>query len=166
MPGLLWAHSGQVSTEDDNHPVRVQAEFNSGFLGRCLNTMLPKTPIGWAYVFVVAAVAGLGFTTGSTSTIVLAAVLALPMGLVALPAFYVVYGLLAQIPGANPGTSTGSAACGSNDDCQVSTTGDLATWFAVTTGLLGVLALTAAALVNVSIFGRLIAALRERRRAS
>jgi hypothetical protein len=128
--------------------------------------LLPTTPWAWTYVVAVAGSAGVGFATGSTPPIVLAALLALPMSLVALPAYYVVYELLAQIPEANPDTATGSASCGPHGDCRVSTTGDLATWFAITTGVVGTLALIAAALLNVAILRSVVAARRQRHRTS
>lgn len=104
-----------------------------------LNMPFRPTPLGCVYALGVAALATNGFTTESTAAILLAAAATLPMSLVALPAYYVAYGLLAQVPGANPSTSSTSAS------------GDLAPWFAVTSDVLGVLALTAAALLNVAI---------------
>jgi hypothetical protein len=85
-----------------------------------------------AYVVVVAAVATVGFTTGSTAAILLAGALSLPASVPAVIGFYVVYGLLAQLPGANPDGS-----------------GDLAAWFVVVTDVVGILALTVAAVLNV-----------------
>jgi hypothetical protein len=116
-----------------------------------------------AYVVVVAAVATVGFTTESTAMILLAGLLALPTSVPAVIGYYVVYGLLAQVPGANPDSSSGSMSCSSAGDCQGSSTGDLAPWFAVTTEVVGILALTAAALLNVVLVGWL---LRGRRAAS
>lgn len=49
------------------------------------------TPVEAAYVLLVAGVATLGFTTESTSVIVLSACLALPASVVAVPAYYVAY---------------------------------------------------------------------------
>lgn len=97
-----------------------------------------------AYVLTVAALAAVGFVTESTAPILVAGVLSLPTSVPAVIAFYVVYGLLAQVPGANPDSSSGSSS------------GDLATWFAVTTDVVGVLALTAAAVVNVVVVARLL----------
>jgi hypothetical protein len=68
--------------------------------------------------------------------------------LVAFPAFYVVYGLLALIPAANPSGSTGAGSCVPNGECQASTAGDAAVWFTLVTEAVGILALTAAALLN------------------
>ena len=110
--------------------------------------MTPRpTSVGWIYVLGVAVVSTLGFTTGSTPTILLAALLALPSSVVAFPAFYVVYGLLAMIPGANPSSSSGSSSCAPTGECQASTPGDAA-WFTLATETVGILALTAAALLN------------------
>lgn len=127
-----------------------------------LGRMLRLSMVGWIYPLGVAAVSALGFTTGSTPTILLAALLALPSSIVALPAFYVVYGLLGQVPGANPDSSTGSFSCGPTGDCQGSTTGDTAVWFTLATGAAGILALTAAALLNAVVLHNLISARRTR----
>ena len=115
------------------------------------------------YVVVVASLASFGFTTESTSAILLGGLLALPTSIPAVVGFYVVYGLLAQVPGANPDSSTGSASCGSSGACQGSVTGDAATWFVLATDITGILALTAAAIVNVALV-RLV--IRPRRASS
>lgn len=120
-------------------------------------------PAYWAYVLVVLVVASVGFLTGSTAAILVAALLAVPSSVAGVPAYYVAYGLLAQVPGANPSSSSGSATCPSSGECTTSTSGDLAGWFAVTTDMLGILALTAAALLNVLLLQALLAARRQRR---
>jgi hypothetical protein len=97
----------------------------------------------------VAALATVGFATGSTAAILAAAALALPSSIVALPAFYVVYGLLALVPGANPSAGSGSGSCTPGGECRFSSTGDLAAWFSVTTDIVGIVALTGAALANL-----------------
>jgi hypothetical protein len=102
-----------------------------------------------AYLLGVAGLAAWGFVSGSTVMILLAVLVALPAGPVALVGYYVAYGVLALVPGANPDTSSGSATCSPGVGCQVTTTGDLATWFAVATVVIGVLLLTAAAVANV-----------------
>jgi hypothetical protein len=127
-----------------------------------LGVTLRPTLVGWIYVLGVATVSTVGFTTGSTPTILLAALLALPSSVVAIPAFYIAYGLLALVPGANPSSSTGSGSCTPNGDCQVSTTGDPAAWFTFATEGIGILALTAAALLNAVVLRNLIVALRPR----
>ena len=71
--------------------------------------------------------------------------LALPTGVVTLVGYYLAYGLLALVPGANP------------------TSGELATWFAVTTTLLGILAPIVAATINVVLL-RLVSRRRHGRR--
>jgi hypothetical protein len=82
--------------------------------------------------------------------------------LVALPAFYVV-GLLALIPAANPSGSTGAGSCVPNGECQASTAGDAAVWFTLVTEAVGILALTAAALLNAVALRNLMVAARRRR---
>ena len=59
------------------------------------------------YVVAVALVATAGFTQESPWPILFAALLALPASIVAAPSYYVVYGVLALIPGANPSSNTG-----------------------------------------------------------
>ena len=108
-----------------------------------------------AYVIVVGVLAAAGFTTGSTAAILLAALLALPSSVPALVGYYVAYGLLAQVPGANPSSSSGSASCPAAGPCQDHATGGAAAWLTVTTGALGVLALVAAAVLNVVLLRKL-----------
>lgn len=114
------------------------------------------------YVVGVGVVATVGFTAGSTALIVIVSLLTLPSSVVAVPAYYIAFGLLAQIPGANPTHTTGSGICPSNQECHVSTTGDPASWFTHATDLVGILALTMAALVNVVLLARLVPAGRIR----
>ncbi len=116
----------------------------------------------WTYALTVMVIATIGFTTGSTSMILFAAFLALPSSVIAVPAYYLAYGLLALVPGANPSSGSGSGSCTPTGECQASTTGDLAAWFAITTEVIGILALTAAALLNVVVLRRLVARRRTR----
>ena len=102
-----------------------------------------------AYVLTVGAIATYGFAADSTAAILAAAALALPTSIVAVPGYYLAYGLLALVPGANPSSSSGSGGCSPGVGCHESATGELAPWFAITTDVIGVLALTAAALLNV-----------------
>lgn len=113
--------------------------------------------VGSAYVLGVAVIASTGFIADSTPTILLAALLSLPTSVMTLPGYYMAYGVLALVPGANPSVSTGSSTCTVDGVCISSTTGDLADWFLVTTNVLGVLAFTVAALLNVLAVGFLVA---------
>ncbi|HTW15644.1 MAG TPA: hypothetical protein VMF51_10970 [Nocardioides sp.] len=113
-------------------------------------------------VAVVAAVAVLGFTTDSTGLILLAAVLTLPAAGIAVPAYYVAYGVLAQIPGANQSRSSGTATCEPDGTCETSSGDGLASWFAITTDVVGILALTGAAVLNVVLLRKLVAARTSR----
>ena len=113
------------------------------------------------YVLMVAVLATIGFTAASAPVILLTASFSLPSSMFAVLAYYAAYGLLATVPGANPSSSTGSGSCAPNGDCTTSTTGDLAAWFAVTTEVIAILALVAAALLNVA----LLRLLNARRRA-
>jgi hypothetical protein len=101
------------------------------------------------YVATVALLATAGFVVQSPWPILFAALLALPASTVALPAYYMAYGFLALIPGANPSEVTSSSSF-APDGSEVKTiTGAPAAWFTVTTPLLGILALTGAAILNV-----------------
>ena len=83
----------------------------------------------------------------------------------AIPCYYLVYGLLALVTGANPSSSSGSGSGSSAGGASTTvTTDDTATWFAVTTHVLGVLALTVAAAVNVLLI-RAVMSRRQGRRA-
>jgi hypothetical protein len=115
-----------------------------------------------SYVLVVTVVATCGVVTGSTATIVVAALLALPSSVLAIVGYYLAYGLLALVPGANPSIATGSGSCGVGGACQETSTGDPPFWFTLTTEVGLVIALTAAALLNVVLL-RLV--LRRRRRS-
>lgn len=118
--------------------------------------MVPES----TYVLAVAVIATWGFTTESTVSILLAVLLALPTGAPALIGYYMAYGLLAQVPGANPSSSSGSAGCSADGVCHESSTGDAAVWLTHTTELLGILALTAAAVLNL-VFLRILVARRR-----
>lgn len=114
------------------------------------------------YVAVVAAVAALGFSTDTTGLILLAAGLALPAAGLAVPAYYVVYGVLAQVPGANQSRSSGAATCDPDGTCETSSGDGLASWFAITTDVVGIAALTVAAVLNVVLLRMVMAARRSR----
>jgi hypothetical protein len=115
-----------------------------------------------AYVLAVAATAAVGFTAESTATILLAALVALPGSIAAVPGYYMAYGLLALVPGANPSRSSGSGSCAPDGSCHRTVVGDPAVWFTITTDALGILALTGAALVNVVVFRTVMARRRGR----
>jgi len=118
-----------------------------------------------AYVLCVAAVAAWGFYTDSTATILLAVLLALPMGGPALVGYYMAYGLLSQVAGANPDVARSGSSCISDEPCYASTTGEPAEWFLHTMDVTGVLALAGAAVLNVVLL-RMLAARRRNRTQS
>ncbi len=101
------------------------------------------------YVVTIASVATVGFVAQTPWPILLAALLALPASIVAVPGYYLVSGVLGLVPGASPSSSSGSGTSTADGVTSVVTTGMPADWFTVTTHVLGILALTAAALVNV-----------------
>jgi hypothetical protein len=114
------------------------------------------------YVVAVALLAAVGFTEKSPWPILLAALLAVPASIAAVPCYYLAYGFLALIPGANPSSSSGSATFAPDGRILTSvSSGAPATWFTITTFVLGILALAVAALVNVLLL-RALAARRRR----
>lgn len=124
-------------------------------LGRVGRRWSSRQPLEAAYVLTVAVLAAVGFVADWTPPIALAALVSLPASLLALPGFYLAYGLLALVPGANPDHSSGSGSCTAAGDCTSTTTGDPATWLVVTADVLGIVALTAAGLLNVWALRRL-----------
>lgn len=118
-----------------------------------------------SYIAAVTVCAVLGFVLRVPWPILLAAAISLPASVVTLPAFYMVYGLLALVPGANPSMSTGSGSVDSSGAVISSvSTGLPSTWFAITTAVLGALALGVGAVLNVVIV-RMLTAHRQRRTA-
>ena len=127
---------------------------------------LPLPVLALTYVLGAAGLTTLGFSVASTWLILLAALVTLPSSAIAVPAFYIVVGLLGLVPGANPSSSTGSGSCAPSADCQASTTGDPASLFIFATEVVGILALAAAALLNVVLLRALIAARRTKSQAT
>jgi hypothetical protein len=114
------------------------------------------------YVVVVALSATAGFLEESPWPILLAGLLTLPSSIVALPCYYLGYGVLALVPGANPSSNSGSVLT-APDGTEISSvmTGAPAAWFTITTTCLGILTVTVAAVLDVMI----LRALAARRRA-
>ncbi|MEO5608554.1 MAG: hypothetical protein ABIQ61_10300 [Ornithinibacter sp.] len=125
--------------------------------------MIRMTRGASSYVTAITVCAMLGFVVGSPWPVLVAAAISLPASLVALPSYYLAYGLLALLPGANPSSSTGSGSVDASGSVLSSvTTGLPATWFTITTAVLGTLALALAAIVNVLLV-QVVAAHRRRR---
>lgn len=112
------------------------------------------------YILTVVATAAFGFARESTPMILLAAALSLPASVIAIPGYYLVYGLLAVITNASPSDASGSTSCTAAGDCASSTSGDPAVWFQLATDSLGILALTCAAVLNALLLRKIA----ERRR--
>jgi len=156
--------SGYLQVQSGDGPVAFPAGHDAG-VGHVTFPSARPTWRSTAYLAAVAGLATAGFVQGSPGPIVLAAVLALPASIVAVPCYYLVYGLLALVTGANSSSSSGSGSSSSAGGSSTTvTTDDMATWFAVTTHVLGVLALTVAAAVNVLLV-RAVVSLRQGRRA-
>ena len=121
-----------------------------------LRTHQRVSRVAGGYVVAVVVLAAAGFATGSPGPIVAAAALTLPASLVAMPSYYLAYGLLALVPGANPSSASGSGSARADGHAITEVvTGDPAAWFTVVTSLLGVVVLAAAAVVNVLLLQRL-----------
>ena len=156
--------SGYLQVQSGDGPVAFPAGHDAG-VGHVTFPSARPTWRSSTYLAAVAILATAGFVQGSPGPIVLAALLTLPASIVALPGYYLVYGLLALVTGANPSSSSGSGSGSSAGGSSTTvTTGDVATWFAVTTHVLGVLALTVAAAVNVLLV-RAVMSRRQGRRA-
>jgi hypothetical protein len=103
-----------------------------------------------AYVACIAVMATAGFGLQSPGLVLLAAVGTLPISVVALPAYYIVAGLVGLIPGANPSHASGAGYATPNGHIiTTSETGAPAQWFLISLAVIGVAALTAAAMLNV-----------------
>lgn len=122
------------------------------------------TPASSLYVLAVALIGTAGFIVQSPWPILLAALLALPVSLVAMPGYYLAVGLLALIPGANPSSNTGSVTVAPDGSTIAAVTGAPAAWFTLTTSLLGIVTLTLAACLNVLVLRALSARKRAARR--
>ena len=156
--------SGYLQVQSGDGPVAFPAGHDAG-VGHVTFPSARPTWRSSTYLAAVAILATAGFVQGSPGPIVLAALLALPASIVAVPCYYLVYGLLALVTGANPSSSSGSGSSSSAGGSSTTvTTDDMATWFAVTTHVLGVLALTVAAAVNVLLV-RAVVSRRQGRRA-
>ena len=91
------------------------------------------------YVVAVALIAAVGFTEQSAWPILFAALLAVPASIVAVPCYYLAYGFLALIPGANPSSNSGSATFAPDGRMLTAvSTGMPSAWFTITTVVLGV----------------------------
>ena len=119
---------------------------------------LRPTPGCSVSVVAISSLAALGFIEGTPGPIIVAAVLALPTSLIAAPGYYVLFGLLALVPGANPSTSSGTGT-GAADGTAISSvsSGLPAHWFTVSTVVLGIVVLAAAAILNVLLARTLMA---------
>ena len=116
------------------------------------------TPRSLAYVAAICALAAMGFISQSPWPILLAALLAAPTSLIAVPCYYVLYGLVALFPEANPSSGAGSGTVATDGTTSSSvSTGSAAGSFTTTTHALGIIALTAAAILNVLLVRTLIA---------
>ena len=114
------------------------------------------------YVIAVGVVAATGFFASWGAAIALAVVFTLPSIVVFLPAYYLAYGVVALIPGANPSTASGSGTVAADGTVTSVVVGDSPAWFTVLTHLMGTCALVAAALVNVLLWQRVAHYRRKR----
>lgn len=107
------------------------------------------TPAALAYIAAVTVLAAVGFASGRPLLIGVAALLTLPVSIVAVPVFYMLAGLLGLVPGANPSRASGSGYVGPHGNVVVTHTGEPARWYLVSLDGLGVVVFAAAAVAMV-----------------
>jgi hypothetical protein len=117
---------------------------------------------GSAYVAAVTLLAIAGFALDSALLLGIAALATLPISIAAVPAFYVVAGLLGLIPGATPDHATGSGYGTSVGQVTTVETGAPAEWYLISIAVIGVAALAVAALLNVLLLRNVTRARRHR----
>ncbi len=118
------------------------------------------------YVVVIALLATTGIVGQSPWPVLIAALLTLPACVAVVPCYYILYGLLALIPGANPSSNSGSESQSATGATITSAmTGAQASWFVITTQAIGILAFTIAAILNVILLRAVVARRRNARRA-
>jgi hypothetical protein len=120
------------------------------------------TPAALGYIAAVTVLAAVGFAAGRPLLIGVAAIVTLPVSIVAVPAFYVLAGLLGLVPGANPSHASGSGSAGPHGKVVVTQTGEPASWYLVSLDVLGVAVFAAAAVAMMVLLDVVI---RWRRRA-
>jgi hypothetical protein len=96
----------------------------------------------------VAALVTAGVLLQSPGPFLLALLLTLPSSLVALPVYYLLYGLVAMIPGANPASSSGKGLSTPDGTTVTVVSGEPALWFTVAMAVLAVLVVAGAAWLN------------------
>lgn len=122
----------------------------------------PVLLLALLYVAGVGVLATMGFASETTPLILFAAAVALPASLVAVPAYYLAYGLASMASGATS-QSVGTGSCTATGECSYSgSVSGLPVWFADMTHTLGIVALVWAAVMNV-VLVRLLFAARARR---
>jgi hypothetical protein len=114
------------------------------------------TPAALAYIAAVTVLAAVGFAAGRPLLIVVAAVVTLPVSIVAVPALYMLAGVLGIVPGANPSHASGTGYVSARGVEVVTESGEPATWYLVSIGVAGALLLGLAALGNVLLLGLVI----------
>ncbi len=101
-----------------------------------------------AYVALVAALVAMGMVLQTPAPFIVAALLTLPSSIAAVPLYYVLYGVTALIPGANPSSSSGEGGSTPGGGSVSVVTGEPALWFTVSMGVLAVIVMAAAAYAN------------------
>ena len=119
------------------------------------------TPLALSYVAAVMLLAAVGFATGQALLVGIAALVTLPVGIAAVPMIYLMAGVMAFVPGANPSQASGSGYAGPHGHVVVTQTGQPASWYLVSIDVVGVVVLVLAAVANVLLLDLLV---RRRRR--
>lgn len=100
------------------------------------------------YVALIAALVAAGMLLQTPGPFIVAAVLTLPASIAAIPLYYVLYGVTALIPGANPSSSSGQGTSTPGGGSVSVVTGLPAPWFTIAMGVLAVIVMAAAAYAN------------------
>lgn len=119
------------------------------------------TPAALAYIATVTVLTAVGFASGQPLLIGVAALLTLPLSIVAVPVFYMLAGLLGLVPGANPSRASGSGYVGPHGKVVVTHSGEPAQWYLISLDVLGV-AIFAAAAVAMMVLLDLVIRWRQR----
>jgi hypothetical protein len=99
-------------------------------------------------VITVAALVAAGMLLQSPGLFVVAAVMTIPSSIAAVPTYYVLYGITALIPGANPSSGSGKGVSTPGGGTVSVVTGEPALWFTVSMGVLAVVVMALAAYAN------------------
>jgi hypothetical protein len=100
------------------------------------------------YIAGVAALVAAGVLLQSPGPFLVAVLVTLPSSIVAMPVYYLLYGVVAYLSGGNPSSSSGTGTSAPDGTTVTVVTGEPALWFTVAVGVLAVLVMACAAWAN------------------